>query len=37
MEEFGPISDEDLEYFTREADRLHRETDKAILAGSGGG
>ncbi len=36
LQEFGPISEEDLEYFAREADRLHRETDKAILANFGG-
>ncbi|MEW5980023.1 MAG: uroporphyrinogen decarboxylase family protein [Acidobacteriota bacterium] len=32
LEEFGPISDEELAYFEREAERLYRETDKAILA-----
>lgn len=31
-EEFETISDEDLEHFSREADRLYRETDKAIFA-----
>ncbi len=36
LEEFGPISDDDLEYFAREADRLYRDTDKAILANFGG-
>jgi len=36
VEEFGPISKEDLEYFRREADRLYTETDKAILANFGG-
>ena len=36
LEEFGPISDEDLEYFRREAERLYTETDKAILANFGG-
>jgi hypothetical protein len=35
LEEFGPISDEDLAYFAREADRLHT-TDKAVLANFGG-
>jgi len=32
LEEFGPITDEELDYFRREADRLYNETDKAILA-----
>jgi hypothetical protein len=36
LEEFGPISAEDLEHFRREADRLHSQTDKAILATFGG-
>ena len=36
LEEFGPISDGDLQHFAREADRLHRETDKAVLANFGG-
>ncbi len=36
MEDFEPVSDEDLEYFRREAERLYRETDKAILANFGG-
>lgn len=36
LQEFGPLSDDDLGYFAREADRLHRETDKAILANFGG-
>jgi hypothetical protein len=36
LEEFGPISEGDLEYFRREAERLHTETDKAILANFGG-
>ena len=36
MEEFGPLSDEDLQYFAAEADRLHRQTDKAIVANFGG-
>ena len=36
LEEFGPISDEDLAYFASEADRLYRETDKAIVANFGG-
>ncbi|MCD6289661.1 MAG: methyltransferase [Anaerolineae bacterium] len=36
MEEFVPISDEDLEHFRREAERLYTETDKAIFANFGG-
>jgi len=36
LEEFTPISDEDLAYFQREAGRLYTETDKAILANFGG-
>lgn len=36
LEEFGPISDEDLAHCQREAERLYHETDKAILANFGG-
>jgi len=36
LEEFGPISNEELEYFQREAERLYTQTDKAILANFGG-
>jgi len=36
LEEFGPISDEELAYLQREAARLYSETDKAILANFGG-
>jgi hypothetical protein len=36
LEEFGPISDVEMEYLGREAARLYRETDKAILASFGG-
>lgn len=36
LEEFGPISEEDLAYFAAEADRLYTQTDKAILASFGG-
>ncbi len=36
LEEFGPISGEDLAYFEREARRLYEETEKAILANFGG-
>ena len=36
LEEFGPISDDDLAFFAREAKRLYEETDKAIVASFGG-
>ncbi|MEE9191975.1 MAG: uroporphyrinogen decarboxylase family protein [Candidatus Aerophobetes bacterium] len=36
LEEFGPISEEELEHFRFEAARLHKETDKAIFASFGG-
>jgi hypothetical protein len=36
LEEFGPISEEDLAYFAAEAQRLHNETGQAILANFGG-
>jgi hypothetical protein len=36
LEEFGPISDEELEHFGREAERLYADTDKAIFANFGG-
>jgi hypothetical protein len=36
LEEFGPVSDADLEYYARQADRLYRDTDRAILANFGG-
>ena len=36
LQEFGPISDADLEHFRSEAERLHTQTDKAILANFGG-
>ena len=32
LEEFGPISDEELDHFRREAVRLHSETEQAIFA-----
>jgi hypothetical protein len=35
LEEFGPISDADIEHFRREAERLHA-TGRAILANFGG-
>lgn len=36
LEEFGPISEEDLAFFGREVDRLYQETDRAIYANFGG-
>lgn len=36
LEEFGPISDAELEYFRSEAERLYTTTDKAILGDFGG-
>jgi hypothetical protein len=36
LEEFGPISDDELAHFRRESKRLYEETDKAILANFGG-
>jgi hypothetical protein len=36
LEEFGPISDGELDHFRREAERLYTETDKAIFADFGG-
>ena len=36
LEEFKPISEEDLGYYDREADRLFKQTDKAILGNFGG-
>ncbi len=36
LEEFGPITDADLEHFRTEAERLYTQTDKAILANFGG-
>ena len=36
LEEFGPIADADLEQFRLQAERLHTQTDKAILANFGG-
>ena len=35
LEEFGPINEEELKYYEREAKRLYQETDKAIFAGFG--
>ncbi len=36
LEEFGPITEDDLDHFERESMRLHDKTDKAILANFGG-
>ncbi len=36
LQEFGPISEGELQHFAAEADRLSRQTDKAILANFGG-
>jgi len=36
LEEFKPISEEDLGYYDREADRLFKQTNKAILGNFGG-
>ena len=36
LQEFGPISQEDLDYFAQEIDRLYNQTDKAIVANFGG-
>ena len=36
LQEFAPVADAELEHFAAEAQRLHRETDKAILANFGG-
>ncbi len=36
LEEFGPVSREDLDHFRAETERLHRETDKAVMIVFGG-
>lgn len=36
LEEFGPVSDADLQYYAAAAERLAKETDKAVLANFGG-
>ena len=36
LEEFGPISEEELEHFRTESQRIYTETDKALFAGFGG-
>ena len=35
LEEFGPVSEDDLDYFASEAERLFTRTEKAILANFG--
>ncbi len=35
LEDYGPISDAELEHFKRESERLYRETDKAIVLNLG--
>ncbi len=35
LEEYGPISNHELEHFRRECERLHTETDKAIVLNLG--
>jgi hypothetical protein len=36
LEEFGPVSDDELQYFASEADRLYKSSDRALLANFGG-
>lgn len=36
LEEFGPIRDDELLHFAGQAERLHSETDRAVLANFGG-
>jgi len=36
LEEFGPISEQDLQYFSHEVNQAYNETDKAIYANFGG-
>jgi hypothetical protein len=36
LEEFGPVSDETLQYYATEADRLRRASDRAIVGNFGG-
>jgi hypothetical protein len=36
LEEFGPAGEDLVSYFAREAERLHRTTDKAVVASFGG-
>jgi len=36
LQEFGPVSDAALDHFARQAERIARDTDKAVLANFGG-
>ncbi|MFZ5831807.1 MAG: uroporphyrinogen decarboxylase family protein [Planctomycetota bacterium] len=36
LQEFGPVTDDELQHFASEADRIFRATDRAILANFGG-
>ena len=36
LEEFGPVSDAEIDYSAREAEHLQKATGKAILANFGG-
>ena len=36
LEEFGPVAEEDLDHWRRESERLHRDTDLAVIASLGG-
>jgi hypothetical protein len=36
LEEYGPVDDDTLQYYAAEADRLWKETDRAIVANFGG-
>lgn len=36
LQEFGPVSDEELQHFATEAERLTQQSDRAILANFGG-
>lgn len=36
LQEFGPISEEELQYFEKEVEKVYNETDQAIFASFGG-
>ena len=36
LEEFKELSDDDLQYFKKEADKLYKNTDYAVVANLGG-
>ncbi len=36
LEEYGPVTNADLQYFAAEAERLHKESNRAIVANFGG-